>query len=48
MTKEVDALKAWLDEKDKMIRELQGSVEVLTNMRCWCNDDKVSPAADPQ
>jgi len=45
LMKEVDTLKACLDEKDETIWELQGSVDHLTNKRCRCNDDKVSPCS---
>jgi len=46
LMKEVDALKARLEEKDVAIQELFGLVETLTNKRYRCNDDKVSPAVD--
>ena len=40
---EVESLKGRLDERDEVIAELHGAVEFLTNKRCQCNDDKVSP-----
>ena len=40
LEKEVKSLKGRLDEA---IAELHGTVEFLTNKRCRCNDDKVSP-----
>ena len=43
LEKEVESLKGRLDERDKAITELRGAVEFLTNKRCQCNDDKVSP-----
>jgi len=45
LMKEIDALKVRLDERDATIWELQGSVDHLTNKRCRCNDDKVSPCS---
>ena len=43
MEKEVESLKGCLDERDEAITKLCGVVEFLTNKRCRCNDDKVSP-----
>ena len=43
LEKEVESLKGRLDEQDEVITELRGVVEFLTNKRCRCNDDKVSP-----
>ena len=43
LEKEVESLKGRLDERDEAIAELRGAVEFLTNKRCRCNDDKVSP-----
>ena len=43
LEKEIESLKGCLDEQDEVIAELRGVVGVLTNKRCWCNDDKVSP-----
>ena len=43
LEKEIKSLKGCLDERDKAIAELCGAVEFLTNKRCRCNDDKVSP-----
>ena len=43
LEKEVESLKGRLDERDEAIAELCGVVEFLTNKRCQCNDDKVSP-----
>jgi len=45
LMKEIEALKVRLNERDETIRELQGSVDHLTNKRCRCNDDKVSPCS---
>ena len=43
LEKEVESLKGRLDKRDEAIAELRGAVEFLTNKRCRCNDDKVSP-----
>ena len=43
LEKEIKSLKGRLDERDEAIAELRRAVEFLTNKRCWCNDDKVSP-----
>ena len=43
LQKEIKSLKVHLDERDEVIVELYGAVEFLTNKRCWCNNDKVSP-----
>ena len=43
LEKEIESLKGRLDERDEAIAELRGSVKFLTNKRCRCNDDKVSP-----
>lgn len=43
LQKEIKSLKVCLDERDEAIVELCGVVEFLTNKRCWCNNDKVSP-----
>ena len=43
LEKEVESLKDRLNEWDEAIAELCGAVDFLTNKRCWCNDDKVSP-----
>ena len=43
LEKEIKSLKGRLDEWDEVIAELHGAVEFLTNKRCQCNDDKVSP-----
>ena len=43
LEKEVESLKGRLDERDEAITKLHGAVEFLTNKRCRCNDDKVSP-----
>ena len=45
LEKEVEALKGRLDERDEAIAELRGAVDFLTNKRCRCNDDKVSPCS---
>ena len=45
LEKEVEALKGRLDEWDEVITELRGAVDFLTNKRCQCNDDKVSPSS---
>ena len=45
LEKEIDSLKGRLDERDQAIAELRGAVEFLTNKRCRCNDDKVSPCS---
>ena len=45
LEKEVEALKGHLDERDEAIAELRGAVDFLTNKRCRCNDDKVSPCS---
>ena len=45
LQKEIDSLRDHLDERDKAIAELRGVVEFLTNKRCQCNDDKVSPCS---
>ena len=43
LEKEIESLKGCLNERDEAIAELRGSVKFLTNKRCRCNDDKVSP-----
>ena len=43
LEKEIESLKGCLDERDEAIAELRRAVEFLTNKRCRCNDDKVSP-----
>ena len=43
LEKEIESLKSHLDERDEAIAELRGAVDFLTNKRCQCNDDKVSP-----
>ena len=43
LEKEIESLKGRLDDQDKAIAELRGAVEFLTNKRCRCNNDKVSP-----
>ena len=43
LEKEVESLKDRLNERDEVIAELCGVVDFLTNKRCRCNDDKVSP-----
>ena len=43
LEKEIESLKGHLDKRDEAIAELRGAVEFLTNKRCQCNDDKVSP-----
>ena len=45
LEKEVEALKDHLKERDEAIAELRGAVDFLTNKRCWCNNDKVSPCS---
>ena len=45
LEKEVESLKECLDERDEAIVELRGVVEFLTNKRCRCNNDKVSPCS---
>ena len=45
LEEEVEALKGRLDERDEAIAELRGAVDFLTNKRCRCNDDKVSPCS---
>ena len=45
LEKEVEALKDCLNERDEAIAELCGAVDFLTNKRCRCNDDKVSPCS---
>ena len=45
LEKEVESLKGRLDERDEAIAELRGAVDFLTNKRCRCNDDKVSPCS---
>ena len=45
LEKEVESLKDRLDEPDEAIAKLHGAVEFLTNKRCRCNDDKVSPCS---
>ena len=45
LEKEIESLKDRLDEQDEAIAELRGAVEFLTNKRCQCNDDKVSPCS---
>ena len=45
LEKEVESLKGRLDDRDEVIAELRGAIEFLTNKRCWCNDDKVSPCS---
>ena len=45
LEKEVEALKDRLNEWDEAIAELRGAVDFLTNKRCRCNDDKVSPCS---
>ena len=45
LEKEVEALKDRLNERDEAIAELRGAVDFLTNKRCRCNDDKVSPCS---
>ena len=45
LEKEVEALKNRLNERDEAIAELCGAVDFLTNKRCRCNDDKVSPCS---
>ena len=47
LEKEIESLKDCLNERDKVIAELCGVVEFLTNKRCQCNDDKVSPCCYP-
>ena len=45
LEKEIKSLKEHLDEWDKAIVELCGAVEFLTNKRCRCNNNKVSPCS---
>ena len=45
LEREVEALKDRLNERDEAIAELRGAVDFLTNKRCRCNDDKVSPCS---
>ena len=45
LEKEVEALKDHLKEQDEAIAELCGAVDFLTNKRCRCNNDKVSPCS---
>ena len=45
LEEEVEALKGRLDERDEAIAELHGAVDFLTNKRCRCNDNKVSPCS---
>ena len=45
LEEEVEALKDCLNERDEAIAELCGAVDFLTNKRCRCNDDKVSPCS---
>ena len=45
LEKEIESLREHLDEWDEAISELCGAVEFLTNKRCCCNDDKVSPCS---
>ena len=45
LEKEVEALKDCLNKRDEAIAELRGAVDFLTNKRCQCNDDKVSPCS---
>ena len=45
LEKEVEALKDRLNKRDEAIAELRGAVDFLTNKRCRCNDDKVSPCS---
>ena len=45
LEKEVESLKDCLNEQDEAIAELRGAVDFLTNKRCRCNDDKVSPCS---
>ena len=45
LEKEIEALKDRLNERDEAIAELRGVVDFLTNKRCRCNDDKVSPCS---
>ena len=45
LEKEVESLKGHLDERDEAIAKLHGAVDFLTNKRCRCNDDKVSPCS---
>ena len=45
LEKEVEVLKDRLNERDEAIAELRGAVDFLTNKRCRCNDDKVSPCS---
>ena len=45
LEKEVESLKDRLNERDEAIAELRGAVDFLTNKRCQCNDDKVSPCS---
>ena len=45
LEEEVETLKGRLDERDEAIAKLRGAVDFLTNKRCRCNDDKVSPCS---
>ena len=45
LEREVESLKDRLNERDEAIAELHGAVDFLTNRRCRCNDDKVSPCS---
>ena len=45
LEKEVEALKDRLNERDEVIAKLCGAADFLTNKRCRCNDDKVSPCS---
>ena len=43
LEKEIESLKGRLDDRDEAIAEFCGAIEFLTNKRCRCNNDKVSP-----
>ena len=45
LEEEIEALKDRLNERDEAIAELRGAVDFLTNKRCRCNDDNVSPCS---
>ena len=45
LEKEMESLRECLNVQDEVIAELCGAVEFLTNKRCHCNDNKVSPCS---
>ena len=45
LEKEIESLRECLNAQDEVIAELCGAVEFLTDKRCHCNDNKVSPCS---